>query len=67
MKNGGPIGKRLRKTPPIARITTSASEKIRLNILKTNAARTLVPWLEAFEPLLTARYATLVCMIQAID
>ena len=67
MKNGGLIGKRLRKTPAIARMMASAGKKSRLNVLQKDAARTLIPGFNAFEPFHAIRNATLVGMVQAID
>ena len=67
MKNGGLVGKRLRKTPAIARMMASAGEKSRLDVLQKNAARTLIPGFNTFEPFYAVRNATLVGMVQAID
>ena len=63
MKNGGLVGKRLRKTPAIARMMASAGEKSRLDVLQKNAARTLIPGFNTFEPFYAVRNATLVGMV----
>ena len=64
MKNGGLIGKRLRKTPAIARMVAGTGKKSRLNVLQKDAARTLIPGFNAFEPFYAIRNATLVGMVQ---
>ena len=67
VKNGGLIGKRLRKTPAIARMVAGTGKKSRLNVLQKDAARTLIPGFNAFEPFYAIRNATLVGMVQTID